>query len=166
MSDSDDDLPLSEFIKKRKRLEIEKLNNEKTKQTKTENIIKKEKTTTTSSNNFNNNSKGNYINKAAEFYDSTKKGFILQKLLCRWWLVSYYITHIYITYINQIYIYNIILCLIIYYRYAIDWPKLNDIAEAPVGYEGLDGFPGVFISTRVSSYYIYINNIYHIICII
>jgi hypothetical protein len=33
--------------------------------------------------------------------------------------------------------------------YAIQWPKLEDI-QKPEGYESLDGFPGVYISTRVS----------------
>ena len=45
-------------------------------------------------------------------------------------------------------------------RYSIEWPKLDDIGTPPVGYEVLDGFPGVFISTRVSFYILYTINIY------
>jgi hypothetical protein len=54
-----------------------------------------------------------------DFYE-TKKGNIAQKLLCRWW-------------------------------YAIDWPKLEDIEKPPPGYEILEGFMGVFVSTRTDS---------------
>jgi hypothetical protein len=34
--------------------------------------------------------------------------------------------------------------------YAIDWPKIEEIGVPPPGYESLDGFVGVFVSTRVS----------------
>jgi hypothetical protein len=35
--------------------------------------------------------------------------------------------------------------------YAIDWPKLADIEKPPPGYEILEGFMGVFVSTRTDS---------------
>jgi hypothetical protein len=54
---------------------------------------------------------------SVDFYD-TNKGFLAQKLLCRWW-------------------------------YAIEWPKKDQIGTPPPGFEPLDGFPGVFVSTRV-----------------
>ncbi len=34
--------------------------------------------------------------------------------------------------------------------YAIQWPKPEEIGQPPDGYESLDGFVGVYISTRVS----------------
>ena len=33
--------------------------------------------------------------------------------------------------------------------YAIDWPILAEIGNPPAGYEPLEGFLGVFVSTRV-----------------
>ena len=36
--------------------------------------------------------------------------------------------------------------------YAIDWPRIQDIAAPPPGYEALEGFMGVFASTRVRAY--------------
>lgn len=44
----------------------------------------------------------------------TKKGEMVQKLLCRWW-------------------------------YAMEWPAKEDLRPAPVFYEALEGYPGVFI---------------------
>eukprot|EP00752_Nemacystus_decipiens_P009402 g8405.t1 len=44
----------------------------------------------------------------------TKKGEMVQKLLCRWW-------------------------------YAIKWPAKEDLRPAPVSYEALEGYPGVFV---------------------
>ena len=34
--------------------------------------------------------------------------------------------------------------------YAIEWPKPEHIGKPPPGFEPLDGFPGVFVSTSVS----------------
>lgn len=34
--------------------------------------------------------------------------------------------------------------------YAYDWPTPEEIGKPPAGFESLDGFPGVFVSTRVS----------------
>ena len=39
--------------------------------------------------------------------------------------------------------------LLIRWWYAYDWPRPEDIGVPPSGYESLDGFPGVFVSTRV-----------------
>lgn len=36
--------------------------------------------------------------------------------------------------------------------YAYDWPTPEEIGQPPAGFESLDGFPGVFVSTRVSLY--------------
>ena len=34
--------------------------------------------------------------------------------------------------------------------YSIEWPKQDELGAPPPGYEHLDGFRGVFVSTRVS----------------
>lgn len=39
--------------------------------------------------------------------------------------------------------------LLVRWWYAIEWPDRNAVGSAPAGYEELDGFPGVFVSTRV-----------------
>ena len=39
--------------------------------------------------------------------------------------------------------------LLVRWWYAIVWPKPEEIGAPPPGYESLDGFPGVFICTRV-----------------
>lgn len=41
--------------------------------------------------------------------------------------------------------------LLVRWWYAIEWPDRNAIGNAPAGYEELDGFPGVFVSTRVGN---------------
>lgn len=127
MSDSDDDLPISELIKKRKRLEAAKI---------AATVVKKEKvapekpksangsstssnTTKPSTSSRSSASSSSSGNKAADFYTETLKGQLVQSFLVRWW-------------------------------YAMEWPKLDEIDDPPSGYEALDGFPGVFISTRVS----------------
>ena len=131
MSDSDDDLPILELIKKRRQAAAETAKAEAAKRVKTESK------TVSSSSSSSSSAKGNTItrqsenaakpstqrvassgNKSTDFYESTKKGLLLQRLLCRWW-------------------------------YAIEWPKKEEIPDPPPGYEALDGFPGVFISTRV-----------------
>lgn len=40
--------------------------------------------------------------------------------------------------------------LLVRWWYAIEWPRPEEIGQPPVGYEALEGFPGVFISTKVS----------------
>jgi hypothetical protein len=117
MSDSDDDLPISELIKKRKRLEEAKLATlaAAKKATAEKKSGDKPERAAAPRNSSSSSSSGN---KAADFYTDTLKGQLVQNFLVRWW-------------------------------YAMDWPKPEDIGEAPSGYETLDGFPGVFISTRV-----------------
>ena len=41
--------------------------------------------------------------------------------------------------------------------YAIDWPRIQDIGTPPPGYEALEGFLGVFASTRVCAEFTIIN---------
>ena len=127
MSDSDDDRPLMDLIKKRQAqtqvTEIKKIkteptsssssNNPKVKVKSESHNEKENKPKSTSS-----SSSSAASRKSAEFYETTK-GEMVQKLLVRWW-------------------------------YAIEWPKVEEIGAPPAGYESLDGFPGVFISTRVS----------------
>jgi hypothetical protein len=89
-SDSDDDLPIFELIKKRKRLELLKSGKPDNKNN-NNNVIKPEKVTrservsadrgngskgNSSSNSSSSNTKSSssYVNVAAEFYDTTKKG--------------------------------------------------------------------------------------------
>lgn len=53
-----------------------------------------------------------------DLFFETLKGQLIQKLLCRWW-------------------------------YAIKWPSEADLSKpVPAGYEQLEGFPGVYISTK------------------
>lgn len=42
--------------------------------------------------------------------------------------------------------------LLVRWWYAIEWPKAGEVEDAPAGFEALDGFPGVFVSTRVRIY--------------
>ena len=130
MSDSDDDLPIIDFIQKRKRKEIGEDGDKKidsgrksavSSTSVRSNVVKSEpqeknqidrKPVVSSSSNV-----------SADFYENSLKGVLVQKLLVRWW-------------------------------YAIEWPKQEDIAPCPTGFEALDGFPGVFISTKVSYLFI------------
>jgi len=90
-SDSDDDLPIFELIKKRKRLELLKSGKPENKnKNKNNDVIKPEKVTrservsadrgngskgnSSSSSSSNAKSSSSYVNVAAEFYDTTKKG--------------------------------------------------------------------------------------------
>lgn len=120
MSDSDDDLPISELIKKRKRLEEAKVATltaaKKASAEKSKSSSDRSERPAAVRNSSSSSSTGN---KAADFYTETSKGQLVQSFLVRWW-------------------------------YAIEWPKPEEIGEPPAGYESLDGFPGVFISTRVS----------------
>ena len=127
--DSDDDIPVLHFIKKRlakvaedaakekekerekrKREEREASQNKKEKSSKREPepAVEKPKVSSSSANS----------SKSSQFYSSCDKGRLIQALLIRWW-------------------------------YAYDWPLPEDIGVPPSGYESLDGFPGVFVSTRV-----------------
>lgn len=119
-SDSEDDIPILELIKKRKEKAIAAAANaEPAKRAKTENGTKSSKSSSSSSSSSS-SARSSSANKSTDFYENTKKGLIIQRLLCRWW-------------------------------YAIDWPKKEDIPEPPPGYEAMEGFPGVFISTSVDS---------------
>mmetsp|Transcript_26203 Transcript_26203/g.26446 ORF Transcript_26203/g.26446 Transcript_26203/m.26446 type:complete len:293 (-) Transcript_26203:190-1068(-) len=53
-------------------------------------------------------------------YYETRKGFLVQTLLRRWW-------------------------------YVIQWPRESDQFTPPPGYEGLDGFRGVFVCTNTAN---------------
>lgn len=46
---------------------------------------------------------------------------------------------------------KVVQALMLRWWYAIQWPELNTRMTVPPGYESLDGFPGVFVGTRVSS---------------
>lgn len=142
VSDSDDDKPLMELIKKRKaQVSAEAIANGQIKKEKDENpvlkkvkiepssasskkpVVKEEKvsssskSTTSSKPASSRSSSSNSGQYSADFYD-TDKGMMAQRLLCRWW-------------------------------YAITWPLPEDIRTPPTGFESLDGFPGVFICTSV-----------------
>jgi len=66
--------------------------------------------------------KAGKLTNETDLFFDTLKGQLIQKLLCRWW-------------------------------YAIKWPSEADLSKpAPAGYEQLEGFPGVYISVKVSSY--------------
>ena len=114
-SDSEDDMPIGELIKRRMNAAGNggKEKAPAAKKPKTDNDKAKSAPTSSSARAL----AGNPL--SVEFYD-TNKGFIVQKLLVRWW-------------------------------YAIEWPKKEEIKafNPPPGYEPLDGFPGVFVSTRV-----------------
>lgn len=121
MSDSDDDIPISELIKKRKlqqqaAAKAEAKAKPEVKKVKTE---KSEKPTREKETKPNGPlSRVTNFNKAAEFYTETQKGLMVQKFLIRWW-------------------------------YAMEWPLPDEIGVPPAGYESLDGFKGVFVSTKV-----------------
>lgn len=80
MSDSDDDLPISELIKKRKRLEQAALSATVKKEITTKPTKKTETRVPQTS-----SSRSNTQNRSAEFYDETQKGMMTQRFLVRWW---------------------------------------------------------------------------------
>jgi hypothetical protein len=128
-SDSEEDLPIAELMKRRNRLapggtavaplsKKPKVESDKDKD-RDRNKDSKPKSTSSSANNSGKSS-GRVMpddSTWGAFYN-TSKGLLVQRLLCRWW-------------------------------YAMEWPKLDEIGQAPAGYEALDGYPGVFVSTRV-----------------
>ena len=131
MSDSDDDRPLMDLIKKRKAQNPppaptaeKKIQTEPGTSSSSGKVKVKDEPKTSSSaskpptKSSSSSSSSAASRKTAEFYETTK-GDMVQKLLVRWW-------------------------------YAIEWPKPEEIGNPPPGYESLDGFPGVYISTRVS----------------
>jgi len=91
-SDSDDDLPIIELIKKRKRLEYlksGKLEAIKSEKADKQDHVKSERVSAdrtsrdkgNSSSSSNAKSSSSYINVAAEFYDTTKKGKIIYRFI-------------------------------------------------------------------------------------
>lgn len=132
MSDSDDDRPISELIKKRlntresstgnnKASKKQKVGSEESddddkpisKLGKKESKLKHEEKAESTSKRT-----SSATQLQSEYYLETEKGKLVQRLLVRWW-------------------------------YAIEWPKKEDIGIAPSGYEPLEGFLGVYISTKV-----------------
>jgi hypothetical protein len=128
-SDSEDDIPIMELIKRRL-AKKERENREREKEREREKRRREEEDDRKSKKEKRKSSaddegpaekravSGSNV-KANGFYQ-TDKGRIAQSLLVRWW-------------------------------YAYDWPLAEDIGVPPAGYESLDGFPGVFVSTRVST---------------
>jgi len=114
MSDSDDDLPISDLIKKRKAKQQSESN------ATIKPPLKKPATTSTKKESSFRTSSSSSISTTTAYYEETDKGLLVQRLLQRWW-------------------------------YAHEWPAEGDIAIPPTGYEALDGFKGVFISTRNDS---------------
>lgn len=47
---------------------------------------------------------------------------------------------------------TVVQALMIRWWYAIQWPELDTNAVSPPGYESLDGFPGVFVGTRLDNF--------------
>jgi hypothetical protein len=45
---------------------------------------------------------------------------------------------------------KVVQALLVRWWYAIQWPEPGSIPKAPDGFEALDGYPGVFVGTRVS----------------
>jgi len=124
-SDSDDDLPISELIKKRKLAAAQ--SDSKAKEIKPERKAKQEPPPETKIVKKNDEPtkrtskpSSSYRYRSSVFYEDTEKGYMVQSLLVRWW-------------------------------YAINWPTEEDIGVPPPGYESLDGFKGVFVSTRTDS---------------
>lgn len=114
-SDSEDDIPFIDLVKKR--IREEKLENGKKEKSR-----EKLDSVTTKSTKVNHTSNSN---DSVDFYENNLKGQLLHSLLKRWW-------------------------------YIIEWPKLQDIPTPPIGFEPLDGYQGVFVSTRVCYLYIFL----------
>eukprot|EP01038_Epipyxis_sp_PR26KG_P007112 gene7112-9706_t len=120
MSDSEDDIPIAVLMKRRS---IADKNGSNTKKIATEanvKTIKKDSGSTTKTTSKSSNSSSHSGALSNDFYNITKKGYLVQQLLVRWW-------------------------------YAIQWPKPEEIGEVPPGYESLEGFEGVYISTRTDT---------------
>ena len=50
---------------------------------------------------------------------------------------------------------KVVQALMVRWWYAIQWPEVGSIKAGPPGYEMLDGFPGVYVGTRVSCLLLY-----------
>jgi hypothetical protein len=136
-SDSDEDIPISELLKrqaaktaaanpvpaKKPKLPV---SSSSSSAKKVATPVKKEKSSSSSSSSSKSKTpvkkevKMNTPNTSSEFYEQTAKGGLVQALLCRWW-------------------------------YAQEWPMDSEVSAPPLnkGYEPLDGFKGVYICTKV-----------------
>jgi hypothetical protein len=104
VSDSDDDLPIARFARKREREENSRRASLETKG-KLAGISGAPPGALAA------------YGAGFEFYECASKGRMIQAFLRRWW-------------------------------YGYEWPVMSQIV-APPGFESLDGFPGIFVSTRV-----------------
>ena len=157
MSDSDDDMPIAEFVKKRLRKEkaiaIKKENSSKSNDNKkpekssnkTTKVTTKATKTTKSTKEKNDDHDDEEEEVAApptrSKITSTDSAIISSKSMK--------------DYIGRGFYENslkgkLVQCLLRRWWYAYEWPEPKDIPPVPAGYQALDGFPGVFISTRVS----------------
>lgn len=131
--DSDDDVPISELIKRKKdelaiietkvktETKTKSKNETKSKTTTKESKTKSKTVTTTTAKVSRASEKKNASSQPSDAFYCCKKGKLVQKLLVRWW-------------------------------YAINWPDEESINNIPDGgYEPLDGFPGVFICTNIEN---------------
>ena len=123
-SDSDDDLPIAALLKK-KRMEAKEAKNGKQKSN--TGHVKRERTSSNSGSNRNNSSSSSNNNGGSANRNTATMFYedcdkgMLVQRLLQRWW------------------------------YVLEWPKKEDLAEVPPGYETLDGFLGVFISTRTDS---------------
>lgn len=122
-SDSEDDLPISEMIKKRKR------------EGRLDHILKK----------IQNNKDNKKIKNTSSSNSSSSKP---QKADIK---ESYGISSNSKEFYENTEKGKLIQTLLVRWWYAIEWPKGEDIEEPPGGYEPLDGFLGVFVSTSTDS---------------
>ena len=176
VSDSDDDMPIAEFVKKRIRKEtaaaVKKENSSKSNDNKksekslnkatkiTAKATKTIKTVTKEKNDDDDDDDDDEVAAppARSKITSTDSAIISSKSMK--------------DYIGRGFYENslkgkLVQCLLRRWWYAYEWPEPKDIPPVPTGYQALDGFPGVFISTRVSlhtSAYTYIHTyIYYFI---
>jgi hypothetical protein len=118
-SDSEDDLPIAELMKRRLKAAAKSNGAPPAKKIKVESNGSKSRPSSSSAPASSSSKSIGGTQLSVDFYE-TSKGLLAQRLLCRWW-------------------------------YAIEWPKVSELQSPPPGYESLDGFPGVFVCTRVSN---------------
>ena len=130
-SDSDDDLPVFEFVKKREReKQAHKLSLEK--KAKLENGRK----STSSSSGKSNDNKSNNKTSTLEINSSGTSNWNSDSLECAFY--------------SQTDKGKLIQSFLRRWWYSYEWPDVNKLGDIPKGYEPLDGFTGVYVSTRVS----------------
>lgn len=118
-SDSDDDIPISDLLKRKQMAEAVAKVKKQGKPKMDSSATPSSKSTTSTKPPKGATKPADSSDLSAAYYNDTLKGTLVQKLLVRWW-------------------------------YAISWPDEKAIsAPVPEGYEPLDGFPGVFVSTSV-----------------